>query len=137
MPDQLGAVLRPLCTISSDGIIGLATACMHIMPGIANVAVVESHSKISDVVNPDEIASFGYDPIYTHHHFNADPRFLAGMEMARYLEDTGTKREYCAQVAVKNKKNALSNPRGVHSANMDKGTVMNSTVVASPSTELE
>src|SRR5437879_10223237 len=94
---------------------------MHIMSGIADVAVVESHSKISDVVNPDEIASFAYDPVYTHHHFDADPRFLAGMEMARYLKETGTKREYCAQVAVKNKKNALSNPRGVHGANIDKG----------------
>jgi len=137
MPDQLGAVLRPLCTISSDGIIGLATACMHIMSGIADVAVVESHSKISDVVNPEEIASFGYDPIYTHHHFDADPRFLAGMEMARYLKETGTKREYCAQVAVKNKKNALSNSRGVHGANIDKGIVMNSQVAVSPLTELE
>jgi len=137
MPDQLGAVLRPLCTISSDGIIGLATACMHIMSGIADVAVVESHSKISDVVNPDEIASFGYDPIYTHHHFDADPRFLAGMEMARYLKETGTKREYCAQVAVKNKKNALSNSRGVHGADIDKGIVMNSQIAASPLTELE
>jgi acetyl-CoA C-acetyltransferase len=137
MPDQLGAVLRPLCTISSDGIIGLATACMHIMSGIADVAVVESHSKISDVVNPDEIVSFGYDPVYTHHHFDADPRFLAGMEMARYLKETGTKREYCAQVAVKNKKNALSNSRGVHGADIDKGVVMNSQVAASPLTELE
>ena len=137
MPDQLGAVLRPLCTISSDGIIGLATACMHIMSGIADVAVVESHSKISDVVNPDEIASFAYDPVYTHHHFDADPRFLAGMEMARYLKETGTKRESCAQVAVKNKKNALSNSRGVHGADIDKGIVMNSQIAASPLTELE
>ncbi len=137
MPDQLGAVLRPLCTISSDGIIGLATACMHIMSGVADVAVVESHSKISDVVNPDEIASFAYDPVYTHHHFDADPRFLAGMEMARYLKETGTKREYCAQVAVKNKKNALSNSRGVHGANVDKEMVLNSQVAASPLTELE
>src|SRR5260370_3392159 len=136
MPDQLGAVLRPLCTISSDGIVGLATACMHIMSGIADVAVVESHSKISDVVNPDEIASFGYDPIYTHHHFDADPRFLAGMEMARYLKDTGTKRESCAQVAVKNKKNALSNSRGVHGANIDKGMMMNSPIAQSPFTKL-
>src|SRR5439155_22016501 len=91
MPDQLGAVLRPLLANSSDGIIGLATACMHIMYGIADVAVVESHSKISDVVNPDEIASFGYDPMYTQLHFDADPRFLAGMEMARYLKETGTR----------------------------------------------
>src|SRR5206468_6526380 len=137
MPDQLGAVLKPLCTISSDGIVGLATACMHIMSGIADVAVVESHSKISDVVNPEEIASFAYDPVYSHHHFDADPRFLAGMEMARYLKETGTKREYCAQVAVKNKKNALSNSRGVHGANIDKGIVMNSQIAASPLTELE
>src|SRR3989454_3246907 len=53
MPDQLGAVLRPLCTISSDGIIGLATACMHIMSGIADVAVVErSEEHTSELQSP-------------------------------------------------------------------------------------
>src|SRR5438094_10011423 len=57
MPDQLGAVLKPLCTISSDGIVGLATACMHIMSGIAYVAVVDSHSRIAEVRKPDEISS--------------------------------------------------------------------------------
>jgi len=54
MPDQLGAVLRPLCTVSSDGLVGIATAFMHIASGLADVAVVESHSKISDVTNPGE-----------------------------------------------------------------------------------
>jgi acetyl-CoA C-acetyltransferase len=136
MPDQLGAVLRPLCTVSSDGIVGLATAYMHIMSGIADVAVVESHSKISDVLNPSEILSFGLDPVYNHH-LDADPRFLAGMEMARYLKDSGTKREDCAQVAVKNKKNALLNPRGVQGASLDKETVLNSQPAATPLTELE
>ena len=136
MPDQLGAVLRPLCTVSSDGIIGLATACMHIMSGIAEVAVVESHSKISDVLNPEEITSFGFDPVYNHH-LDADPRFLAGLEMTRYLKDSGTKRDHCAQVAVKNKKNALLNPRGVHGADIDKETVLNSQMAAAPLTELE
>ncbi len=113
MPDQLGAVLRPLCTVSSDGLIGIATACMHIASGLADVAVVESHSKASDVVNPDEIMSFAFDPTYDRH-LDVDPRFLAGLEMARYLKESGTKREHCAQVAVKNKKNALSNPPGVY-----------------------
>lgn len=136
MPDQLGAVLRPLCTVSSDGIIGLATAYMHIISGIADIAVVESHSKISDVLNPEEITSFGLDPIYNHH-LDADPRFLAGLEMTRYLRDSGTKRDHCAQVAVKNKKNALLNPRGVHGADIDKETVLNSQMAAAPLTELE
>src|SRR5438094_3819285 len=81
MPDQLGAVLKPLCTISSDGIVGLATAYMHIMSGIADVAVVESHSKISDVLNPDEITSFGLDPIYKHNVI-AVPRLGAGLGIA-------------------------------------------------------
>src|SRR5256885_14533060 len=82
MPDQLGAVLKPLCTISSDGIVGLATAYMHIMSGIADVPGVESHSKISDVVNPDVISSLALDPVYNHP-VNADPRLVAGRGIAR------------------------------------------------------
>src|SRR2546422_11690855 len=80
MPDQLGAGLRPLCTISSDGIIVLATAWMHIMSGIAVVAVEDSHSKISDVGNPVAIARLGRDRINTHHQFEAHPRCLARMQ---------------------------------------------------------
>ncbi len=136
MPDQLGAVLRPLCTVSSDGLIGIATACMHIASGLADVAVVESHSKASDVVNPDEIMSFAFDPTYDRH-LDVDPRFLAGLEMARYLKESGTKREHCAEVAVKNKKNALSNPRGVYGASLTRDEVLYSRNVSTPLTEHE
>lgn len=136
MPDQLGAVLRPLCTVSSDGLVGLATACMHIASGLADVVVVESHSKASDVLNPSEIMSFALDPAYTRH-VDADPHFVAGLEMARYLKESGTKRDHCAQIAVKNKGNALSNPRGVHAANLTRDTVTRSQPIASPLTDLE
>jgi len=79
MPDQLGAVLRPLCTVSSDGLVGVATACMHIASGLADVAVVESHSKMSDVVNPSEIVSLRIRPdLYTA--FGRGPNFVAGLE---------------------------------------------------------
>ncbi len=122
MPDQLGAVLRPLCTISSDGLVGVATACMHIASGLADIAVVESHSKISDVVNPSEIVSLGFDPTYTRH-LNLNPHFIAGLEMSRYLKESRTKRESCANVVVKNRKNALSNPRGVYGASLTKEEV--------------
>jgi acetyl-CoA C-acetyltransferase len=136
MPDQLGAVLRPLCTVSSDGLVGIATACMHIASGLADVAVVESHSKASDVVNPSEIMSFALDPTYTRH-LDVDPRFLAGLEMTRFLKESGTKRDQCAQVAVKNKKNALSNPKSVHGANLTKDEVLQSQPVSSPLTSHE
>src|SRR5438874_5682659 len=106
MPDQLGAVLKPLCTISSDGIVGLATAYMHIMSGIADVAVVESHSKISDVLNPDEISSFALDPIYNHH-VNADPGFFFGRELIGYLKNMEKKEVNLGQVAWRKRKKAL------------------------------
>src|SRR5436189_6410308 len=63
MPDQLGAVFRPLCTISSDGIIGLATACMHIMSGIAHEVVVKCHRQISCVLNHSDNRSFCHERI--------------------------------------------------------------------------
>ncbi|HZD12045.1 MAG TPA: hypothetical protein VE177_00800, partial [Candidatus Binatus sp.] len=117
MPDQLGAVLRPLCTVSSDGLVGVATACMHIASGLADVAVVESHSKMSDVVTPSEIVSMGFDPTYLRH-LNVDPNFVAGLEMSRFLKETRTKKESTARVAVKNRRNALSNPRGVYGTDL-------------------
>src|SRR5436309_14755092 len=60
MPDQLGAILRSLCTVSSDGLVGVATACMHVESALADVAVVESHSKMSDVVNPSEMVTLRF-----------------------------------------------------------------------------
>lgn len=124
MPDQLGAVLRPLCTVSSDGLVGIATACMHIASGLADIAVVESHSKLSDVVNPSEIMSLGLDPTYTRH-LDVDPHFVAGLEMSRFLKETKTRRESTAAVAVKNKRNAMSNPRGVYAADVKVKDIMN------------
>src|SRR5439155_20357134 len=101
-----------------------------------NTAVLESHSEISAVLHPDDICSFSLDTIYTKH-VRAQSRFVAGLEMTRYLKDTRTKRDHCAQVAVKNKKNAPLNSRGVHGANLDMRAVLSSKVAASPLTELE
>ena len=52
VPDQLGAVQRPVQTVASDGLFGVATAVMLIRSGVASTVAVESHSKASDVVSP-------------------------------------------------------------------------------------
>jgi len=49
VPDQIGATLRHLFTVSGDGLIGLATGYMLIKTGQLNTVVVEAHSKLSDV----------------------------------------------------------------------------------------
>src|SRR4249920_3686242 len=52
LPDQLGAVQRPVHTVSSDGLFALATGVMLIRSGIASVVMIEAHSKASDVLTP-------------------------------------------------------------------------------------
>src|SRR4051812_28662005 len=49
VPDQLGAAQRPVQTITGDGIAALLAASMQIEAGLFDLAVVESHSKASNV----------------------------------------------------------------------------------------
>src|SRR5436305_750992 len=41
-PDQLGGALRPVCTVTGDGLQGLANAFMQIQTGLIDIAVVEA-----------------------------------------------------------------------------------------------
>ncbi|MEM2975944.1 MAG: hypothetical protein QW821_05960, partial [Candidatus Bathyarchaeia archaeon] len=64
VPDQLGAALRHLFTVSGDGMLGLATAYMLIKTGYFDTVVVEAHSKPSDILTYMDIVQFGLDPIF-------------------------------------------------------------------------
>ena len=52
--------------------------------------------------------------------------------MNRYLFETGTTREQCGAVAVKNKYNALSNPRAVYGSKISVDDVINAPPVSEP-----
>jgi acetyl-CoA C-acetyltransferase len=136
MPDQLGAKLRPLLTVTGDGLLGIGHAYMHIMAGVSDVVVVESHSKLSDVISKREVEELGFDP-YFGRLDGVNPNYLAGLEMTRYLKESGNTHEDCAAVAVKNKTNALKNPRAVYGDNVQKDDILSSEEVASPLTARE
>ncbi len=133
VPDQLGAVLRPVCTIGGDGLLALINGVMQIETGLFDVVAIEAHSKASDILTFPGIVTHGLDPIYNRA-FNVHPYFVAGLEMRRYLHETGTTREQCAAVVVKNKQNALSNPSAAFAAKMTMDDVMNSEFVSDPLT---
>ena len=120
VPDQLGAVLRPMCTVSGDGLHGLATAFMQIRSGLFDVVVVEAHSKASDIRTFDGILEHGLDPIWTKplggHAFVA-----AGLEADAYLRATRTGRKSLDAVVRKNRGNALHNPHAAYPAKLDSG----------------
>ena len=108
VPDQLGAVQKPVCTISADGMYSLATAYMQILTGIFDIVAVEAHSKASDIVSMSPIYDLALDPIYTRP-LGISADFVAGLEMSAYLNSSGANTSHCRQVVIKNRRNALSN----------------------------
>ena len=114
-PDQLGGVLKPVHTISGDGLQGLAAAALQIATGAFDVIALEAHSKASNIIGMDELEAYALDPIWNRP-LGFAPEALGGMEMARYLHDTGTTPEQCAEVVVANRRAALNNPRSCYGA---------------------
>jgi acetyl-CoA C-acetyltransferase len=136
VPDQLGAVQRPVHTISGEGIHGLAAAFMQIRTGQFDVVVVEGHSKASNILTLPYVLAFAFDPVFNRP-LRAHPYSVAGMEMLRYMVETGTTHEECAAVVAKNRGNALRNPLAGYGAALSVDDVLTSEPMAEPLTRLE
>ncbi len=136
VPDQLGALHRPVQTIAGEGIHGLAAAVMQILTGRFDIIVVEGHSKASNILTLPYILAFSFDPVFNRP-LAAHPYYVAGMEMRRYLAETGTTHRECACVAAKNRRNALLNPLAGYGAAVSVDDVLASEPIADPLTRLE
>src|SRR5918995_2573879 len=110
VPDQLGAVRRPVQTVAADGLFGVATAMMLIRSGVASSVAVESHSKASDVVSLGRVDRFAMDRVLTRP-LGVSATALAGLEMRRWLHVTGRSEGECADVAARNRAHATTSPR--------------------------
>ena len=131
VPDQLGAVLKPVHTVTSDGITGLASLVMQLETEQLDLAVIEGHSKASNIDYPAHIEAFALDPIFARP-LGFHPRYVAGLEMRAFLEETGNTEEQAAMVAVKNRRAALSNPLAAYPAKLTLDDVMASRPEAEP-----
>ncbi len=135
-PDQLGAVRRPVHTVAGDGLQGVAAAYLLLCSGAAEVAVVEAHSKASNIMHHEEVLALAMDPIYERPR-RLNPHAVAGLEMRRYLHEAKASPEVCAQVVVKNRGNALRNPFAAYGAVLSPEEVRRSPPLAEPLRELE
>lgn len=135
VPDQLGAVQKPVHTVSGDGLQALGVGGMLLATGAFDVVVLEGHSKASNMLYPGHIEAMALDPVYVRPH-GWHPHFVAGLEMRRFLHDTGIDRNHLAGVSVKNKRNALHNPIAAYPCEVSIEQVLASRAVAEPLTEL-
>lgn len=135
-PDQLGAVLRPVQTIAGDGMQGLATAVMLIRSGIADLVAVEAHCKASNILRHGAVLEMAFDPVFERP-LRANPHYVAGLEMRRFLHETGTTEDAVAQVVVKNRAHALQNVTAPFGARLSTDDVLLSPPVAEPLRALE
>lgn len=136
VPDQLGAVLKPVHTITGDGLHGFIAAYMQILTGAMDIVAVEAHSKASNVLTPNHILAYAMDPVYNRP-LGVNPYFIAGLEMNRYLAETWTTREQCALVVTKNKRNALYNPVAAYGADIEVEDVLRSEMVSDPLSRMD
>lgn len=133
-PDQLGAALRPMHTITGDGLHALAAAYMNIASGLMDVVVVEAHSKASNLLTPGHVTAFALDPVWERP-LGIHPVALAGLEMQMLIDAGRLTAEQCARVVAKNRANALANPRAAYGAEYDELAVLDAEMLAAPLTK--
>jgi acetyl-CoA C-acetyltransferase len=136
IPDQLGAVMRPSHTVCADFIQALGVGCMMINTGQFRTIAVEAHSKASNIKTLDDVKAFALDPVYVRP-LKENAEFLAGLEMQRFLSESGNTEAQCAAVVVKNRRNALMNPAAAHGAVLTEADVLSSKLISSPLKHLD
>ncbi|HIE16909.1 MAG TPA: acetyl-CoA acetyltransferase [Dehalococcoidia bacterium] len=136
VPDNIGAVLRSIHTICHDGIVGLIGGYMLIQTGQFNIVAIESHSKLSNMLTQNYLTAHAMDPVFNKP-LGQHPGYIAGMEMNRYLHETGTTKEHCALVSVKNKRNAIDNHLASYGDRITTEDVLNSETTFYPLSRLD
>lgn len=110
VPDQIGGAKKPLCTIPADAITGLGNAMMHILSGVAELVVLEAHSKVSDVLDKESVEQLAQEPSMMRP-LGVRNDVLAALEMDGFLRGSGYQMSDVDQVVRASKGRALKNPR--------------------------
>ncbi len=134
--DQLGGVLKPVSTVSSESLIGLASAYMLIKSGLCDIVVVESHSKASNIVNYSKILELSLDPVYERF-LGIHPYYLASLEARYFMEKNNLSYNDLALVIKKNKENGLRNVRASYASKIDLDVIVNNEKIFDPLSSLD
>ncbi|RME26905.1 MAG: hypothetical protein D6806_05465 [Deltaproteobacteria bacterium] len=134
VPDQLGMVRKPVYTVPGDFLHGICSGVMQLRTGRFKTVVVEAYSKASNILTKDELLHFAYDPVFNR--LGVTPHWLAGIEMQSFCDLYGLDEEKVAEIVVKEREAALTNPLAPYAEKLTVADVIGARPVAEPLTEL-
>jgi acetyl-CoA C-acetyltransferase len=131
VPDQIAAAGRPLCTIPADGVTGLGTAVMQVLAGVADVVVLEAHSKAADVLDRDAVETFAQEPSLIRP-LGMDSDNIAALEMGAFLAADPRGSRHLDGVIADSKRRATRNPRASYSGSFSRSDIEGSEMLSTP-----
>lgn len=136
-PDQLGGVLKPVYTVTGDGLHCVANAYMMIRSGIADAVVVEAHGKPSEIESLGDVIWFSTDPIALRPLKIPNPHALQALEARIYMEARGLGREDLGLYVVQTRRNSLLSQRAPYATPVEIDDYIASEYVSDPLTAFD
>lgn len=137
VPDQLGAVLRPVYTIAGDGLQCLFSAYAMIESGAFDVVVIESHGKPSEILSMRDIVMMSYDPIYIRPLEPENVFVFNALEARAFIDHNRLSREDLGLYVVNSMRRGLRSRRAPHASRKSLEAYLEEDVVVDPFTRLD
>lgn len=134
--DAAGAYLKDSPKVEEDSALAFIYACMRILSGHFDAALVVSVTKCSEVPSIIDLTGIYFDPFYLRW-FGLNEFSVAALQAQLYMNKYGVSDELRAKVTVKNLRNALNNPYAHRRMSLTVEDVLNSKIVSYPLRKLE
>jgi acetyl-CoA C-acetyltransferase len=133
--DYAGAFLKEESKVEDDGAYAASYAFMRIAAGACETALVYGYSKSSDS-SPQHYSGMIADPLYLRP-LGIEAITAAALQAQCYFDRYDVTEQQAALVAIKNRKQAASNPFAQIKGEFSIDDVMNSPMLASPIKRLD
>lgn len=104
-----GAFLKDESKVEEDGAFALLYAFMRIRAGTHDIALVSAHTQTS-TFNPHQVSFYTLDPLFDRQIGILNDIAVSALQARMYMNRAGVSEEHIAMVALKNLRNAASNP---------------------------
>jgi acetyl-CoA C-acetyltransferase len=132
---EMGALGMDVTKVASDGSFAFYHAFVSILSGQHDIILIVAYRKESETIK-SMVENAAFDPIYLRP-LGIDFLMAAAMQANRYMHKYGISEEQCAEVVVKNKKNAFLNPYAQEPMELTVKNVLESEMLSYPIKHLD